>query len=453
MDVPARADLQAFNGQLDDVRYTQGVCRYTGNFVVPTSAYPDSVPNGLDPYWAKTVLLLNGEKPVDFSPKRKTITLWGGAVLSTADKQFGSKSFFCDATASSYIDCGFVSPDSSMTGDFTFEFWAKEPAPQNQYWWSTNGPLAMENGYISGFGETLSYGAIAVPVWTHFALSRSSGTVRVFRGGILQSEWPNASTVNFAGLQFCRYVSSGINFKTAYIDDVRITKDVARYTAGFSVPTAPNSYYAYEQTVLSLHGESLLDSSTPQKTVTNLGAALSSTQKRFGASAIYFAGGTARLRVSQVDALIFGAEDFTLEAWVFPLATTAQRILVRSESGGVYPYSLAISSVGKFSFFCCNSGSSVITISSSVSVVANQWWHLLAVRSGSSFYLFVDGVLEGSGTFTGALVENGVPLSIGAYNGGSEAFNGYIDDLRITRGVARNLVAFTPPAITFCDRA
>ena len=42
LGIPARSDLASFQGKIDDFRWTQGVARYTADFDVPTSAFPDS---------------------------------------------------------------------------------------------------------------------------------------------------------------------------------------------------------------------------------------------------------------------------------------------------------------------------------------------------------------------------------------------------------------------------
>lgn len=217
----------------------------------------------------------------------------------------------------------------------------------------------------------------------------------------------------------------------------------------------PDAYYdgapgSSPHTILSLHGESLIDSSSDPKTLVNTSVTISTAQQKFGASALYF-NGSARLTTSQITDFIFGTSDFTLEAQVYPLATGAQRIIVRSASGGVYPFSLAISSGAKFAFFCCNGVSAVMQLLSTTTVTTGRWWHLFAVRRGNAFFLFVDGAPEASMTNTLTLTENGVNVSVGAYNGGAEAFNGYIDDLRVTRGVARALPTIDVPTAAFGD--
>jgi hypothetical protein len=63
--------------------------------------------------------------------------------------------------------------------------------------------------------------------------------------------------------------------------------------------------------------------------------------------------------------------------------------------------------------------------------------------------LFIDGVLVSSATLAGALTTNANPVYIGARSDGTGALNGRIDDLRITKGVARYTANFTPPTAPF----
>lgn len=77
------------------------------------------------------------------------------------------------------------------------------------------------------------------------------------------------------------------------------------------------------------------------------------------------------------------------------------------------------------------------------------WYHLAATRSSGTLRLFVDGAITGSATGITADYTYAQPLWIGAETGEGAYFNGYIDELRITKGVARYTSAFTPPAQKF----
>jgi hypothetical protein len=85
----------------------------------------------------------------------------------------------------------------------------------------------------------------------------------------------------------------------------------------------------------------------------------------------------------------------------------------------------------------------------------NTWHHIAVSRSGSSIRAFANGTQAGStATNTDAFTHNKAgnrPLRIGELNDGTYLFgvNGYIDDIRITKGVARYTASFTPPTEPF----
>ena len=86
-------------------------------------------------------------------------------------------------------------------------------------------------------------------------------------------------------------------------------------------------------------------------------------------------------------------------------------------------------------------------------VPASQWVHIALSRSGTSTRLFMDGLQTGS-TYTDTLNYIASPVRIGDGNDGvspTASFSGYIDDFRITKGIARYTANFTPPTLPFPD--
>ena len=77
-------------------------------------------------------------------------------------------------------------------------------------------------------------------------------------------------------------------------------------------------------------------------------------------------------------------------------------------------------------------------------MVINTWYHVAYVRNGNTIFFYVNGNATGSVAFTGSL-GTGANNWIGCETGEGAYFNGYIDDLRVTRGIARYIGAFTPP--------
>jgi len=81
-----------------------------------------------------------------------------------------------------------------------------------------------------------------------------------------------------------------------------------------------------------------------------------------------------------------------------------------------------------------------------------QWVHLAAVRLGNTLNYYENGVLKGSGAISGSLVSNTQPVSIGrsaTTTSLSNRLNGYISNLRITKGVARYTENFDVPTAPF----
>lgn len=119
--------------------------------------------------------------------------------------------------------------------------------------------------------------------------------------------------------------------------------------------------------------------------------------------------------------------------------------------GSYYSFRVGFS-VGRFMAAGFHSGG-LFEIYGTAGVVApNMWHHFALVRSGTTIKLYCDGILVGSATSVGTLRTDAWPLYVGSYAGrgyGNEVFDGYIDEFRVTRGVARYPADFTPPTAAF----
>jgi len=118
---------------------------------------------------------------------------------------------------------------------------------------------------------------------------------------------------------------------------------------------------------------------------------------------------------------------------------------VTNVSGAAKPYFLVSS----------NFDASVSTILNGSSAInSGAWIHIAGVRDGNTLRLFVNGTQEASGTFTGAVFDSAGPLGVGAgyYSNLSvwaNYFNGNIDEVRITKGLAQYTANFTPQIAAF----
>ena len=235
----------------------------------------------------------------------------------------------------------------------------------------------------------------------------------------------------------------------------------------------PNDPYLYTNTVLLLHGDgtngstNIVDSSKvagSPKTVTAVGnAQISTAQSKpgFGGSSIAFDGTGDWLTIPDSNDWAFGANNFTIECWIYNNTTGQFRHIVGQGNNNADLFSVS------FYFFKTNanklsgliaSGSTPLTATaytatSSADLPLNSWTHVAFVRNGNTTSLYINGSADGTANVTGITVNDSTSqLRVGAAGEfTSDTWNGYIDDLRITKGVARYTSNFTPPTLPFPD--
>jgi hypothetical protein len=216
--------------------------------------------------------------------------------------------------------------------------------------------------------------------------------------------------------------------------------------------STPKTYPA--SLLLNFDG-SFSDSSSYNHTVTNSNASISSAQSKFGGSSGYFNGTNSSLQINT--SIEFGTENWTTELWIYPLyggATSTwgePRILSRQDAGTGFVYQLRIYEGSPEVLIRRGDGSDYTEIKSTSKITANTWHHIAVTRNGNVVSLFLNGNLEATNAFSGSYNSPvSAPWIVGAFNdsdGGSASFfwNGYIDDLRVVKGVAIYGGQFSPP--------
>lgn len=195
------------------------------------------------------------------------------------------------------------------------------------------------------------------------------------------------------------------------------------------------------------------DSSPNALAVTAVGdAKISTAQSRYGGSAAYFDGTGDYLNIVSSSYFNLPA-DFTVECWFNPSnGTNSQQVIAGKWTGtGNVAWTVVINpGLSQILLGTANSGNFVatLTFTATSTITTNTWHHLAVVRSGSTVLVFVNGVQAGAGqTSTSNLTaSDSNALTIGQFQG-INYFTGYIDELKITKGVARYTSAFTSPPI------
>jgi hypothetical protein len=184
------------------------------------------------------------------------------------------------------------------------------------------------------------------------------------------------------------------------------------------------------------------------------------TQKRFGVTSGYFDGTGDHLTVVDSTDFDWGTGNFTLDWWMYTTnKDTTAAILGQYSAGSV--------ARGMFELYACNAnGVAKVQMNlfynswSDGSLVdpdehaLNTWIHWAIVRdSATSLKLYKDGVEKHDLTInSGQTINNlaAIPLYIGTQSDGSSLpFTGYIDELRISKGIARWTANFTPPTAAY----
>lgn len=208
----------------------------------------------------------------------------------------------------------------------------------------------------------------------------------------------------------------------------------------------------FDKVALLLHmdgvdGSTTFDDSSPAaKAVAASGnAKVSSAKSKWGGASLALGGSGDYLSAPAHADFVFGVGDFTVELLI-NTTTAEEKVLVdQFERGNDNSWQLSIQN-GRLSWY---SGGYLLTGSAAVNNGA--WHHVAAARSAGTLRFFVDGVLDGSVVLShnfNAYVALGIGAQVVSRNSVYD-FPGYIDELRITKGVGRYTANFTPPTEPF----
>jgi len=250
----------------------------------------------------------------------------------------------------------------------------------------------------------------------------------------------------------------------------RLAGDTGTYGATGQSANLGLSDPNFSSVVLLLHMDgtngstTFIDNSSNAFTVTALAdAKISTTQSRFGGASAAFDGTGDALSLADSEAWNLGGGSFTIECWLYTTSTAAsfgiasQRGTATSNHAWSFLWSFASAAM---QFRYTATGTAEIARNWPWTPSVNTWYHVAVSRNSptNEWRFFVDGVQVGTPQINSNTIFNAAkPLLIGAVNNSttttspSSVLNGYIDDFRLTKGVARYTANFTPPAAAFPD--
>lgn len=230
-----------------------------------------------------------------------------------------------------------------------------------------------------------------------------------------------------------------------YISNVRFVQGTAVYgTSNFTPPTAPVSAISNTQLLLNYTNAGISDAAAKNALETVGNAGISTTQSKFGGSSISFDGTGDYLTIPNNVLFALGTGDFTIECWAYLTAGSNNGLwqLASSAFPGVAGLAVSLFS-GQWNIYYQN-GSQIYGYGT---VTTGAWYHVALVRQSGSLYIYSNGVKYTVASDTTNYT--GTTLVIGGYYSTSQLWNGYINDFRITKGLARYTANFTPPTQAF----
>ena len=190
------------------------------------------------------------------------------------------------------------------------------------------------------------------------------------------------------------------------------------------------------------------------KVVTAYGnAQIDTAQSKFGGASGLFDGTGDYLSTPDSADWAFGTGAFTIDFWVrfnaLPANGVCQAIVAQYVDGNNWMEFYVYNSAGTYRWYFdtrVTPAASKTWVWGNTTLAVNTWYHVAVVRYGDAWNIYQNGASFASATTTGTVPNNAGNLQIGIWGTG-DTFNGWLDELRISKGVARWTSNFTPPAI------
>lgn len=443
-----------------------------------------------DIYYNNTSLLLhmdgsdNSTTFTNSGASSLSLSVFGDAKIRTNQSKFGGASAFFDGTGD-YLNVASNAALALGTQNFTIEFWVYLNAQGNYNLYDQRSTASQivptiytvsgQVRYFVSNADRIIGATLTAETWNHVAISRANSVTRMFVNGT-QSGSNYTDTNNYIQnpVGIGAYLVTPAGFLNGYIDELRVTQGVARYTTNFTVAdrqffdvATPAEDPDFSSVSLLMHMDGangstvFTDSSdSPLFFTTSGNAQISTAQSRFGnASGLFDGNGDFLTRAfdTKFDLVL---SDFTIEAWVRATSLKTSMRLVATgggtvgwnSTGGIHVLT-QFDSLGRINLQCSNNTTTPISVTSTATIATNTWSHVAISVSGSMAYLSVDGAVSSHSLATRSRPSTNPQTAIatvpGEAGGSTTAFVGNIDELRITKGVARYTANFTPPVGPF----
>jgi hypothetical protein len=451
-------------GFLSNIRINKGTALYTASFTPPTG--------NLTAVSGTVLLTCQNNRFIDNSSNAFAISTNGTPQISRfspfeptapySTSVIGGSGYF-DGTGD-YLS---IARNSAFTptGDFTYELWV----------YPTGTPDATHGAWLGGLGESgdgsqfswtlkilnnltltfyvrstnvdhLTTATVKLNQWNYIAVSRQgtgSNNLLITLNGQNQTYSDSGSLVGSGTPQFT--IGADTNgdeaFLIGWVSGARFINGTG-YTS-IPIPTTPPTAITNTALLVNFTNAGIPDLAMINNLETVGNAQVSTAQSKFGGSSLLFNGSSDVLVPPSNPIYAFGTGNFTVEAWVYLNASQEQFVFDTRSSASTAGFGCRIGSDNRL--YYSDSANNALT---STAITNGTWTHVAWVRNGTTLTGYINGVNGGTATNSNNITQtNGVVGRVGF--SGSGYFNGYIQDLRVTRGIARYVQPFTPPTQAF----
>jgi hypothetical protein len=482
---------EKFIGFISNVRMVIGTAVYTSNFT-PSVAQLAAIPG-------TQLLTLQNNRFVDNSNNNSTFTITGTPSIQrfspfTSPGPY-NRSIIGGSTY--FTSSNLLMPytyNHHLPGDFTIEFW--------MYWISGTGMLINKGGgtgianasyeiyidsttkyvrfaastsnagyEIGGENTNGNLGAISAYTWNHVAVTRSGSTFRGFVNGVQGFTQVTSTATLYDSTP--RGLAIGSNYVTTwggtlatpfigYISDLRIIKGQAIYTTNFTPSTIPLNPTANTVLSLPMSDAPIVDQSGRNNINTSIGATVprlsytttSSLYNPNGSGALMYFPGASSVSMLSTPINAFGYDSFTVEAWfnrnvtgvIHPIVSSADG----SDNNNYFIISVETTNLLTVTLKDTATSSTAFITTGTTVINTGTWYHVAMVRSANSVTTFLNGNVEIAAFSNGySLNQHNIIVGASLVTGSLAYFTGFIDNVRVTKGLARYLTTGTTSSFGF----
>ena len=470
-----------FGGYISNFRVVKGTAVYTSNFTPPDEP--------LTAITNTTLLTCHLPYIADGSTNAHAITVTGNVStkpLSPYDYSEYSAiahggSLYFDGNGDA-IEIADNDDFDFGTGDLTIECWVYPEVTGNNYpgflgttaGWGSVAASGMRFDNLGDSKFQMSWYGPGDPFletqstylhdqWYHFVVTRTGGnTWRMFINGILEDVATNSTPYDICvgghNLQVGGKTWDGGNgwFK-GNVADLRLTKGsvVTEYqtsstTTGTQIFTPRTTPITSSGSELHIKGTdaSIIDKSQGSNLKLIGNTTGSTTQVKFAnTKSMYFDASGDYISISDDEAYGFGTGDWTIETWLYCTKTGGfnaifdTRVGTGTETGS---FGLGMHNTGRVQLF---SGGAFYYPTDTLSF--NTWQHFAVVKNSGTTTMYFNGTAASTTYSDSRNYGSSQPVQIGKDDTASNYFGGYMQDFRLTKGLARYTANFTPPTSEF----